>query len=835
MNPYQSHTVLIAICSIFLASSIQAQPSGALEEVVVTATKREQTLQEVPIAVSVVDADVIEKAQINDIMELQSLVPSLRVSQLQTSGNTTFIIRGFGNGANNPGIEPSVGVFIDGVYRSRSAAAIADLPNLERVEVLRGPQTTLFGKNASAGVINVVTAAPNMDSFGGSASVGFGNYSEVVVKGDVSGPISDTLGFSLSVNSNSRDGYYDNLETGSSINERDRWGMRGQLLFLPTDNITLRAIVDYDKIDEKCCAVANLLDGPTGAAVRAVGGKLVSNAPFAYENYYDFDPTNEIENKGASLQADIDFSNDMLLTSITAYREQSRLDNADVDFTSARLISINEGDTNIDTFTQELRLSQDLDRLNWMVGAYYFNEDVSYDNTIAYDVAFRTYADLLSGFGVTQLEQTMKALGLLPPSVSFFGAGQGTEDHAGSKDESSSMFGQLDFQLTDRVTLTGGLNYTSVDKKAFVNQTNTDVFSSLNLVQVGFGAIFFRQTGLPPTPANIGGNPQAAGIAQALSTIPCSAQSGPFCNPVLGLRPLQFLPPFLDFPNSVEPGKSSDDDLTWTARIAFDWTDNINVYASAGTGFKATVWNLTRDSRPFPADIVAINAAGLAVNNLVSGTRYAGPEESTVYELGFKGNWARTRLNVAIFDQSIDGFQSNIFVGTGFVLANAGKQSTSGLELEATWLPVDALQLTFAGTWLDPKYDSFVGASGVNGPVDLSGTTPPGISKFSMSASATYSMDLGWAEGFIRGDYVYEDEVQVIENVPASVASREVSMFNASMGLAWSNGFEVILWGRNLTDDQFLQSAFPAVAQAGSYSGYPNQPRTYGVNFKVRF
>jgi len=250
-----------------------------MEEVVVMATKREQTLAEVPLAVTVVNSRTLEQAQINDMIDLQGLVPSLRVTQLQTTGNTNFVIRGFGNGANNPGIEPSVGVFVDGVYRSRSASALADLPNLERIEVLRGPQSSLFGKNASAGVINIVTAAPNMDEYGGSATFTYGNYNQWILKGDISGPISETVGFSLAVSSNQRDGYFRNLETGTDMNERDRWGVRGQ---------------------------------------------LVPNDGFAYENYYDFDPTNEVENKGVSLQADFNFDHDLLLTSITAYRKLSR-------------------------------------------------------------------------------------------------------------------------------------------------------------------------------------------------------------------------------------------------------------------------------------------------------------------------------------------------------------------------------------------------------------------------------------------------------------------------------------------------------------------------------
>lgn len=833
---------LSGLLAIVLLAPAFGQSMTSIEEIVVTSTKREQTLQEVPLAVSVIGAEVLEEAQINDILELQSLVPSLRVTQLQSSGNTNFLIRGFGNGANNPGIEPSVGVFIDGVYRSRSAAALADLPNLERIEVLRGPQSTLFGKNASAGVISVITAAPNMDEFSGSAAFTYGNYSQVILKGDISGPISETVGFSLAVNSNTRDGYFKNLETGNDVNERDRWGVRGQLLFLPTDNVSLRMIADYDEIDEKCCGVANLVDGPTGVAVRLVGGNLVPNDAFAYENYYDFDPTNKIENKGVSLQADVDFSNDILLTSITAYREQSRQDNADVDFTSAQMIGVNSGDTDIETFTQELRLSQSLDAFDWMLGGFYFNESVSYDNALAYDSAFRPYADLLSGFGVTTLEQVMKGLGLLPPSASFFGAGQGVAEATGQDDETISLFGQGDWHATDRLTFTGGLNYTKVDKDAFVNQTNTDIFSSLSIPAVvygvGFGAIFFQLTGLPPTPANIAANPGAAAIAASLSTVPCSPQTAPACNPLipfLGLQPLQFLPPVLGYPNSVETGTSSDDKVTWTARAAFQVNDSINIYASVGTGFKATSWNLSRDSRPFASDIPALLGAGLGVPNLKAGTRYAGPEEATVYELGFKGNWDTTQLYLAIFDQSIDGFQSNIFTGTGFVLANAGEQSTVGVELDSMWTPTEALQLVFSGTWLDPEYDSFVGGVGVSGPEDLTGTTPAGVHKLSLITSATWYFDLGSARSFIRGEYEYADKVQVIENVPEDVASREVSTFNASFGMTWGNGFEVILWGRNLTDDEYLLSAFPSVAQLGSYSGYPNQPRTYGVTLRTSF
>jgi outer membrane receptor protein involved in Fe transport len=323
-------------------------------------------------------------------------------------------------------------------------------------------------------------------------------------------------------------------------------------------------------------------------------------------------------------------------------------------------------------------------------------------------------------------------------------------------------------------------------------------------------------------------------IAGAASQDPCQSDgsNSPLCNPVSPLQPLQFLPPFVDFPNSVENGKSNDSATTWTARIAWDATDSINLYASAGTGFKATSWNLSRDSRPFASDIAALDAAGLTVNNLVPSTRYAGPEDSTVYELGFKGRWGRNYLNVAVFDQEITGFQSNVFTGTGFDLVNAEKQSVKGAEFDTVWVPVDPLSIAFSLTWLDAVYDSFTNSS--NG--DISGTTPAGIPEWSYVLSGVYDFEFGSTmTGFLRAEYIYESEHQLVENIPEDLISREVSLVNASAGISWDNGFEVMLWGRNLTDDEYLLSAFPTTVQTGSVSAYPNQPRTYGITVTARF
>jgi outer membrane receptor protein involved in Fe transport len=195
-------------------------------------------------------------------------------------------------------------------------------------------------------------------------------------------------------------------------------------------------------------------------------------------------------------------------------------------------------------------------------------------------------------------------------------------------------------------------------------------------------------------------------------------------------------------------------------------------------------------------------------------------------------------VNVAVFKQSIKGYQSNVFTGTGFALANAGKQSTFGIEFDGSVRPVEGLNLTLAATYLDAKYDSFVNSAFG----DISGTAPAGIPALSMSMGATYTHEFaGGTKAIAHVDYAYESPVQIVEGLsgfPAGVAEslqREVNSLNASFTIRLTNGLDVGVWGRNLTNAQYLTTIFPAVAQAGSVSGYPSQPRTYGGTVRFKF
>ena len=845
-------------------------------EIIVTATKREQTLQETPVAVSVTTAETIERAQIRDVSDLSSVVPSLKVSQNQSQFATRYSVRGFGTDGNNLGLEPSVAMFVDGVYRSRAVAQISDLPDIQRVEVLRGPQSTLFGKNASAGVISIVTREPAFD-FGGSIEASYGNYDAMVVKGYLTGPISDTIAASVSGGYNKRDGYLTNAFNGDDVNDRNRFFGRGQILFEPSDAFKFRLIGDYDEINEKCCGVVNVQRSAATLAVNAVGGQVNDpNRPFDDVIYSDVVPDSKVRNWGVSGQGEYSFGA-MTLTSITAYRETRLNAEQDVDFTSARLASgANVGQAEIETFTQELRLASDFDGpINFLIGGFYFDETVDTADQIVYGEDFREYANILIGGPITsppndaavdQLEAQLSALTGQNYVNQFFQPGQGFFNQMTQDNEAYSFFGNLDFEPMDGLVFTVGANYTKDKKQVTTDSVSTDVFSGVDLTGAGRTAIFAQGLatqvgtllglGRPASQAEIGafaaGNPAGfAAVSAGVGAFADANATNPAVNPLLALRPLQFLPPFQNCPNAVESCATNDDDWSWTARLAYEVTPTLNVYASWATGYKAPSFNLSRDARPTAIDRQALIGQGLAVTNLGAGSRFAEAENSEVYEVGIKGNWGLAAANLTLFKQSIKNFQTNTFTGTGFIFANAEKQSTFGVEFDGYVRPIDPLTFSLAMTYLDPKYDSFT-----NAPLgDLSGEPVNTIAQLSAVFGVQWDQEFANGDNLIlRTDFNYASDTQLVEGLPAFIVTNpdgsrnfdaaraaarpfrgEVNDLNASITYAMDMGLELSVWGRNLLDDRNLTTVFDSVAQAGSISGYVNQPRTYGVSGRFRF
>lgn len=903
-----SKTLLAGAAFGALSVGTAAAQSDA-DQIIVTATKRAQTLQEVPVAVSVVDAEVIEESQILDLIDLQTVVPSLRVTQQQNSSQTNFVIRGFGNGANNPGIESAVGVFIDGVFRSRSASSILDLPTLDRVEVLRGPQSTLFGKNVSVGAISITTRLPSFE-WEGSVEATYGNLDTVQFRGTLSGPISDTLAFRVSGSTNNRDGIYTNLVTGDdNINERDRWSARAQLLWEPTDTMSWRLIGEYNRIEEVCCGAVQLVNGDASQFIAAPPpfglGEIITPVQDldAREVALNTEPTNELVGRGGSLHGDWDIGWAQL-TSITSWRQQIDNNNTDVDFTGADL-AVNPLRLDTKTFTQEVRIAGETDtgfgRVNWLAGGFYFDDDVSFERDVIFQSEIRPFINglltQLAGTdldaveagvaGPSQLAQALTTGGgaLFPEFMPMGGAttllpgqayqpGQGVFGDYQLDNRSFSIFGQIDWEITDRLTITGGVSYINDRKIATGESLLTDAFSNFDLDQFDTsGNAFVAATALgtaigeafnpaDPTAFFVAAQTLAAtdpaAFAAARDGAVAFAQANPGLNPLLPLTaqlaPLgavQFFNPQVNFPQPGavrEPGNtlsddgfSRDTDFSYTARIAYDVTDNLNVYFNYGTGFKASAVSLTSDSTP-PQQLPDGTVFG----------RFASPEEVRAFEIGLKTSFDGGYINIALFDQEVTNFQSNIFTGTGFIIANADVQSVVGFEVDAAYSPIEPLDFTFALTYLDPEFESFPFAPcvtlGIGAEVtppecaagaeffDASGFRPAGIHPVSLSTAAVYTHEFGnGAIGRARVEYLFESEVQTTDNIPASVASREVSVINANVSYALENGFSINVWGRNLTDDDYLLTGFPTVVQTGSFSGYVNNPRTYGVTVRKTF
>ncbi|HWT13902.1 MAG TPA: TonB-dependent receptor plug domain-containing protein, partial [Allosphingosinicella sp.] len=391
-----------------------ADPDGGEgQDIIVTAQGRRQVLQDVPLAVSAVGGEQLQNSGATDIRQLNQLAPSLLVSSTGTEANGSARIRGIGTVGDNPGLESSVAVFIDGVYRSRSGIGLNELGEVERIEVLRGPQGTLFGRNASAGLIHVITRRPEFE-FGGYAELSYGNYDHIRAAGAVTGPISESLAYRVDAIYSRRDGFYEVVNasggTEDEVNDRNRIFVRGQLLFEPNDNLSVRLLGDYSTREESCCGAVYVETRETfdptpgvpgdfayrqpGAGGSPSGNRIVDvltslggvipSAGDPFNRQIALTPGTTYEGEttdwGASLHIDYDFGG-ATLTSITAFRDYISYSPSDTDYTNVDILRRDNDDNafrDFQTFTQEVRLQGSAfgGFLDWLVGAYYANEDL---------------------------------------------------------------------------------------------------------------------------------------------------------------------------------------------------------------------------------------------------------------------------------------------------------------------------------------------------------------------------------------------------------------------------------------------------------------------------
>lgn len=467
-----------------LAQSALAQEDRVTEEIYVTSQQREQSVQEIPFTVNAVSGEELLTAGVTDVFSLQTQVPGLDIRTTNPpSAGGAFVIRGLGTGVFNLGFEPSVGTFIDGIYRARSGLVAGfDFLDLERVEVLKGPQGTLFGKNTTAGLISFVTKKPTYETEG-MFRAEYGNYDRVNLQGVVNVPVTDTLAVRLSGSFVDDDGYINDIANAESYAEKHRYNLRGQVLFEPNEDLSVRIIADYAKADEATLVPIRSSNNPENVGfnqmLAAAIGSAYPDPPLStrWETAVNQAPQLDAEDWGISAQIDYDFGG-LTLTSLTSYRSfEDRLaeDNDYVGVDTLTSVQANE----IETFTQEIRLGGSVEDLgfaqsfDWIVGGYYANEQI------------RRFNSFIWGSQVDD-----GAVG------AFFGTvpGIGFTDDLGQDADTIGIFSHTITQVTDAFTITAGVRWSKDDKSGFGTFTAAQSFPLPVVFDYGEGTTIPAET-----------------------------------------------------------------------------------------------------------------------------------------------------------------------------------------------------------------------------------------------------------------------------------------------------------------------------------------------------
>ncbi len=825
----------VVLAGLSVASVAQAQETETLtvDSIVVTAQKREQNLQDVPVVVTAVSAKLLQDTGVKDIKDLTILTPGLTVTSTTSEASTTARVRGVGTVGDNPGLESSVGVVIDGVYRPRNGVSFGDLGEMERIEVLKGPQGTLFGKNTSAGVINIVTKEPEF-GFGASAEATVGNFNAHGLAASVTGPLfgSETLAGRLYVAARERDGYND-VVTGKGPSDRKQdqdqgfYTVRGQLLFVPNDEATFKIIADYTKRDENCCGAVQIRTGGTAAILNLVSGQtaLAGTAdPYARVAYSNRGAPSSIEDKGVSLEGKIDLPIGQL-TSITAVRNWRTDNGQDSDFTTADLTYRNKDGTNFSeftTYTQELRLAGKTGKLDWLVGTFLADEQLDNGANFRFGNDYEQYLGRLlsrSAANPAGIANFVSILTGRAPNTTFT-PGQGLLDTYHQRAKTVALFTSNTYQFTDAFSLTAGLRYSYDSKKLDSYQTNTDG-------GVGCGVAL-----------------SAAGQAR-IASIVGAANAGT----VIGNLCLPWANPLFNGRGTHQERK--DKEWSGTVKAAYRFSPEVFSYASYARGYKGGGFNLDRaqSSNGLPTGAVGVIP--------VLDTSFPG-EFVDSYEIGLKNTlFNRTiLLNFTGFYQKFTDFQLNSFLGTSFKVVSVPEVTSRGVDADFLWFtPIHGLTVQSGFTYADTKYGKQAIPNDTTGALSqLPGHRLSLAPKYSGSGSLTYEHPVGanlkarfnigakYSSDYITGSDLLKPKTQ-----------KAYTVVNARIGIgSQDERWTAELWSQNLLNEKYTQVGFNGFLQGSSglsatnatyvpandtitYDAFLGAPRTYGVTLRSKF
>jgi iron complex outermembrane receptor protein len=801
---FTSITAASLIALAVSATPVMAQEAGENvgAEIIVTAQKRAENVQDVPVAVSVISGAALEQQGGINIENAQYLVPSLNFRKSGTALNQSLYLRGVGTTTFSIGGEPSVGTVLDGVVLARSGEAFSDLVDIERIEVLRGPQGTLFGKNASAGVINIVSKRPG-DSFGGYAEGGFffGNGKEYRVRAGLDVPLSEKVGSRFTGFYADWDGNIRNETLGRRVNGYERYGFRGIIEAKPSDTVTLTLIGDWRKSNDDCCA--EVIGAPARNADGTVYATFNTRAATALPPVLG-DRTRRVRQNlltqalekawGVSFQADVELDGPTV-TSITSYREYDSNEIRDGEFLSTPYVGIAQshdfGPQTGNTFTQELRLtSPGGEFFDYVAGLYYYNAQQE-----------RTF----TRSNIACSASTLPVQGVLTPCSTAAGASTitfplGTANF-GTTFKNIAAFGQATLNFNDRFRGIIGLRYTHDQLNGFHIRTNPVAGAANANFDQGVYNEYIRQIGLGATPA----------AAQAAAVL--LSNGIPFRQKVT---------------NNNWSGK---------AGLQFDVSDDIMAYATYSRGYKGPGLNI----------FFNLNSNGTPPLEPETGDSYEGGLKTTLLD-------GQMTLNIAGFYAKYKNFQAN---NPDFVLGqrvtrftNAGSVSTRGVEIDVLYRPSDDFTLSGGVAYTDAKVDRFrlpPGAPITDQVPD--GTVLPFSPKWKTSLGGSYTIRTG---GFAdielgaQGSYQSSQLSLLVASplIRQNGTIKDYGLLDLSIALVGKDDrYRISFLAKNVFDTSFAASIVdggPLSAGNTGSSSYryiiPREAdRYFGINARINF
>ncbi len=804
--PLLAATALLAIASPASAQDATADATGSSPDapavvqeggdlILVTARRREESAQEVPVAISVVGGEQLDAIGAFNVQRLQQLTPALNFYS-SNPRNTAINIRGIGVpfGLTNDGFDQGVGIYVDDVYFARIASATLDFLDVERIEVLRGPQGTLYGKNTTAGAVNITTRRPTF-SFEGNAEVTFGNLGFKQAKASVSGPLSDELAARFAISSTNRRGTIYNVTSDNWINEQDNLGLRGQLLWEPGSNLEVLFAGDFSKQNPECCAQIYVRTGATqrplnrqyAALSAAQGYQVVSTDPF--DRLTDVDASLNAGNEigGGSVRVIWD-TGPGALTSITAYRYWDWLPENDRDFTGLPINTASNNPSQQEQWTQELRYSHVGDNYDFLLGAFAFRQEV------------RTQ-------GLTQFGSAASRW-LLNPSSALSNDPTVLDGLTANNDirldnTSLAAFGQFNWQVTDRLS-----------------------------VQPGFRINYDKKVGLYDSVVTNG----AGQLVTFASTDPrIVAQRGI-------AAPQRFEPRFSDWNFSY--------DLTATYELA----DDINSYVTYAETFKPGGVNL--NGVPNDAAGNPILAAGSVLPESV--THYEAGVKSQFWDRRITLNLGAFRTDIGNYQALVVNGQFGVQRGylanaeavrTQGIEWDASIRPSERFNAYFAGSYTDATYRRFTDAPCPPELSGggtgtpigAPGAPGTNSPAncDISGQILPGVSKwvFSYGAEANAPARLLEQEGEVYFGVDANTRSSFSSNPTPSIYTQVAgyTIANFRAGFRTDNGLNIFGWLRNAFDAEYFEQLAVPSGNTGLIVGQPGDQRTYGLTLAYNF